>query len=73
MITPVRLVRVRANGRRFLFLNEHRDIVECRGEVQCVNGFSAQHGPNRRFKRNRVEILEVDLTENLLQELLEET
>jgi hypothetical protein len=66
---PIRLVRVSANGKRFIFLNEHRDIVQCKGEIVRLSGSSASHGPDKRFKRDRVEIQDLDMTEELMQEL----
>jgi hypothetical protein len=70
MTILVKMVTVTATGRRYLWLNEHRDIVECKGEVQRLSGFSPVHGPNRKFKRTFVELAEVELTEDLLKSLL---
>ena len=70
MTIPVKMVTVTATGRRYLWLNEHRDIVECKGEVQLLSGFSPVHGPNRKFKRTFVDVAEVELTEDLLKSLL---
>jgi hypothetical protein len=73
MIAPIRLVRVKATGKRFIYLAEDKGKVRCRGEVQSVSGFSAKHGKDRTFLADRVEVLpEVDYTEELLVGLLAE-
>ena len=68
----LRLVRVKITGKRFWYLSEARGIVHCKGEVRRVSGFSAVHGPDRKFKRDYVEITDEVLTEELLASLLAE-
>lgn len=73
-IIPIKLVKVQANGKRYILLREDlgRGKVYVKGDVLRVSGHSATHGPNRCFLRNRVDILDVDMTEETLQELLAE-
>jgi len=66
---PIRLVLVKKTGKRYVYNGEHRDVVVCKGEVERVQGFSLTHGPDKKFKRDAVNVLEVDLTEQLAQQL----
>lgn len=70
---PVRLVRVRATGKRYILLDESGRVVKVKGEVRWVSGLSAGHGADRRYIKGAVEVLpEVDYTEELLLDLLDE-
>jgi hypothetical protein len=66
---PIKLVLVKKTGKNYLYNGEHRDIVVCKGEVVQVQGLSLTHGPDKKFKREAVEITEVDLTEQLANQL----
>jgi hypothetical protein len=68
----IRLVKVKLTGKRFQLLGESRGIVHCKGEVRRVNGFDTMNGPDRKFKRDYVDIVEDTLTEELLASLLAE-
>ena len=70
MIIPIKIVTVKANGKRYIFLDELNGKVHTKGEVNQVSGHSARHDPNKTFMADRVEVREVDLSEELLNELL---
>lgn len=69
----MRLVTVKATGKRYIYNGEHRDLVVCKGEVRRLNGLSVTHGPDKKFKRDAVWVVEVDLNEQLLRELYEQS
>jgi len=66
----LKLVTVKANGRQYMYLNENKGKVHVRGEVLAVGGFSTNHGDAKTFLADRVTIREVDLTKELLAQLL---
>ena len=70
---PIRLARVRASGRRFIVEAIEGNKVRVKGGVNQVSGWSALHGPNMVFLADRVDILEVDYSTELLAELLKES
>jgi hypothetical protein len=70
---PIRLARVKANGRRFIIEAIEGSKVRVKGGVNQVSGWSALHGPNMVFLVDRVDILEVDYSQELLEELLKES
>jgi hypothetical protein len=70
---PIRIVTVMSTGKRFILLSTSWDgKVKCKGEVLRRNGLSAVHARNRLFLEDSVKISEVDLTEQLLDELVRE-
>ena len=79
-IIPIKLVKVRANGKRFILLEEQASEPErtgssvrkirCKGEVLRVSGCSAVHGDNKVFMGDRVDIIDAELSEELLKELM---
>lgn len=69
----MRLCTVKATGKRYIYAGERRDIITVRGEVRRVQGSDAAHGPDKKFKRDAVWVVEVDLNEQLLQELYEQS
>lgn len=66
---PVKVVLVKKTGKCYLYNGEHRDVVVCKGEVSARNGMSLTHGPDKKFKRDAVSVIEYDLTESLVQKL----
>lgn len=69
----MKICTVKKTGKRYIYAGEHRDVVVCRGEIRSLNGFSATHGPDKKFKRDTVWVVEVDLNEGLLAQLLEQS
>lgn len=68
----VKIVKVLANGKRYLFLSEDKGKVRCKGVVLGYAGASATHGTDKTFLSNRVEVSECDYSEELLMELYDQ-
>jgi hypothetical protein len=66
---PMRLAVVKATGKRYIVRKMEYTRVRCWGEVKRVTGFSSQHGDDKLFILDKVDILNVDRTEELLKEL----
>jgi hypothetical protein len=69
-IIPKLIARVKSNGKRYFVINIGHGKVYCKGEIKNRSGFSATFGDDKRFLEDRVEITQVDLTEDLLDELI---
>jgi hypothetical protein len=69
-MAQIKLVTVKANGRRYMYLNAEKGKVHVRGEVLAVGGYSSNHGAPKTFMIDRVDIKTVDLSTELLAELL---
>ena len=70
---PIKLAKVKTNGRRFIVISIDKNKVRCKGEVQRVSGYSAVHGPDKTFLDNFVEVIDEEYTEALLNELHRES
>ena len=69
---PIKMIRTR-DGRRYRLLRyETKKYVITFGEVYAPVGLSCKHGLPKKFLRDEVEILDAELTEELLQELAAE-
>lgn len=75
---PMKLV-VTQTGDRYILKSIHNGIVARQlvpdiaitfGEVLSVSGISTKHGPDKKFKLDKVTIVDVERTEELLKELL---
>lgn len=66
---PIKLVRVKKTGEKYIYNGMIGEKIRCRGSVIRRSGLSTVHLPDRVFLKEAVEILEIDLTEQLVQEL----
>ncbi len=70
----IKLARVVANSKHYIVIANDGKKVRCKGEVLRVSGHSAMHeNKDKVFLADKVVISEVDLTEELLQQLKDQT
>lgn len=65
-----RVARVKSNGKRYFVVMTTGGKVYCKGEVLSRGGFAASFGKDKTFKADKVDISEIELTEDLLDELI---
>jgi hypothetical protein len=74
MLPPMmKVVRVLRTGKRYVFIGEKHRCVETYGRVNNPSASNPLYlAPGMRFLRNQVEILEVERTDALFQELYDQ-
>lgn len=70
-VPAVAIATVRRTGKRYIVqtFNHFTRKVLCHGEVLGVSGLSCRHGPDKRFPSAEVDVMCVDRTPELLEEL----
>lgn len=70
-VPSVAIATVRKTGRKYIVqtFNHMTRKVLCHGEVLTVSGLSCSHGPDKTFPSALVDIMAVDRTPELLEDL----
>lgn len=70
-VPSVAIATVRKTGRRYIVqtFNHATRKVLCHGEVLAVSGASCRYGPDKTFPSALVDVMAVDRTPELLEEL----
>lgn len=69
-MVPVLLAKVKRSGKLYVVESVDRLKVRCHGDVLALSGLSANYGPPKVFRKEDVEVREVDRTDLLMAELL---
>ena len=73
-MAAIKLAKVAATGKNYIVIAVDKNKVRCKGEVLRVSGCSAMHeAKDKVFLADRVSVREVDLTEELLNQLKDQT